>query len=266
MEPELLTRMTLAEAIQQDPRVLKVAEALPIMSATVGELMVREEFEHFRNLLQTLPHYAVLKGVAAGADGRRVGVYGCSDENCGVYAESPNGTALFATGRNLAAQFVGRVEHQGDMKCIGTIDLIGDMTCTGADFAEDFTVSEVERAEPGTVMVLGEDGVLTPSCRAYDTRIAGVVSGAGDYRPGLVLDRQPDGGPRRPIALVGKVFCKVDAGYGPIRVGTLLTTSDTPGHAMAAGDAARAFGAVLGKAMQPLALGVGLIPILVALQ
>jgi len=49
-------------------------------------------------------------------------------------------------------------------------------------------------------------------------------------------------------------------------VGDLLTTSPTPGHAMRADDPGRAFGAVLGKALRPLADGQGLVPILVALQ
>ena len=69
-----------------------------------------------------------------------------------------------------------------------------------------------------------------------------------------------------PIALMGKVYCKVDASYGAIEVGDLLTTSPTPGHAMKADDPLKAFGAVIGKALQPLELGQGLIPILIALQ
>jgi hypothetical protein len=68
------------------------------------------------------------------------------------------------------------------------------------------------------------------------------------------------------LALTGRAFCKVDAQYSPIRVGDLLTTSPTPGHAMKAGDPLKAFGAVIGKAMRPLAEGQGLIPILIALQ
>ena len=69
-----------------------------------------------------------------------------------------------------------------------------------------------------------------------------------------------------PVALMGKVYCKVDAGYSPIDVGDLLTTSPTPGHAMKADDHDKAFGAVIGKALRRLEAGQGLIPILVALQ
>ena len=103
--------------------------------------------------------------------------------------------------------------------------------------------------------------------RRYDKRVAGVISGAGDYKPGIVLDkRQPSSGNRQPVALLGKVFCKVDAQFGAIEVGDLLTSSPTPGHAMKTDDPFKAFGAVIGKALRPLTEGQGLIPILIALQ
>jgi hypothetical protein len=116
------------------------------------------------------------------------------------------------------------------------------------------------------VMVLSEDGGVTPSCSPYDRKVAGVVSGAGGLRPGIVLDRQPGVGSRCPLALVGKVFCNADASYEPIGLGDMLTTSSTPGHAMKATDPVRAFGAVLGKALGELRSGRGLVPVLVALQ
>jgi hypothetical protein len=100
----------------------------------------------------------------------------------------------------------------------------------------------------------------------YDRRVAGVVSGAGDYRPAMVLDQRISSADRIPVALVGKVYCKVDADPAPIAVGDLLTTSWRPGFAMKAIDPAQAFGAVIGKALKPLRSGQGLIPILVALQ
>jgi hypothetical protein len=115
-------------------------------------------------------------------------------------------------------------------------------------------------------MVLEDEHTLRECARAYDTRVAGVISGGGTYRPGLILDKQPGQRNRQPIALLGKVFCKVDAQFGPIQVGDMLTTSPTPGHAMRADDPLKAFGAVIGKAMSPLNEGQGLIPILIALQ
>jgi hypothetical protein len=136
----------------------------------------------------------------------------------------------------------------------------------GSDCAEDFDVASLAEVEPGTVMVLTDGGVLKLSHNPYDKKVAGVISGAGDYRPGLILGRCGSAFGRMPLALVGKVYCKVDAQYGPVEVGDLLTTSPTPGHAMRAADPLKAFGAVIGKALRALQSGQGLIPILVALQ
>jgi hypothetical protein len=142
----------------------------------------------------------------------------------------------------------------------------GDVQLTNADVAEDFDVHSTDKVQPGTVMVFGSEGALCESHRAYDKRVAGVISGSGDYKPGLVLDKQQSQANRQPVALMGKVFCKVDAQFGAVEVGDLLTTSPTPGHAMKAADPTQAFGTVIGKALRPIADGRGLIPILVALQ
>ncbi|MBN1350870.1 hypothetical protein JXJ21_15735 [candidate division KSB1 bacterium] len=142
----------------------------------------------------------------------------------------------------------------------------GDIILENADCAEDFDISENEQIEPGSVVVLNQEGKLEQNFEAYDKKVAGVISGAGDYRPGVVLDKKPDRNNRKPVAMVGKVYCKVDAQFSPIEVGDLLTTSPTPGHAMKASDSCKAFGAVLGKALKPFQTGKGLIPILVALQ
>jgi hypothetical protein len=115
-------------------------------------------------------------------------------------------------------------------------------------------------------MVLGEEGALRQSYQAYDKCVAGVISGAGSYKPGIILDKHESQTKRLPVGLLGKVYCKVDAHSSPIEIGDLLTTSSTPGHAMKASDPLKAFGAVIGKALRPLKEGQGLIPILIALQ
>ena len=141
-----------------------------------------------------------------------------------------------------------------------------DIVLSNADCAEEFDVEDPVGVDSGTVMVIGDDEALHPSSGPYDRRVAGVVSGGGEYKPALLLDRRASSRPRSPVALVGKVCCKVDAQHEPVSVGDLLTTSPTPGHAMRASDKDRAFGAVIGKALQPLTSGRGLIAILVALQ
>jgi hypothetical protein len=139
-----------------------------------------------------------------------------------------------------------------------------DVVLTGADCAEEFYAAA--SLEPGMVAVFDDDGALTACTVAYDKRVAGVISGAGEFRPAIILDRRQTLRQRRAVALIGKVFCKVDADYGPIGIGDLLTTSPTAGTAMRASDPSRAFGAVIGKALAQHSEGKGLIPILVAPQ
>src|SRR6185369_2845887 len=158
----------------------------------------------------------------------------------------------------FAGVFGGHVHVTKDLK----VD--GDVQLTGADLAEQFgMIGPV--AEPGSVVVLVGNDQVCVSEEPYDRRVGGIVSGAGNYRPGIVLDRQPDAN-RCALALSGKVWCKVDADFSPVEVGDMLTTSSTPGHAMRASDPARAFGAVIGKALGSLKSGRALVPVLVALQ
>ena len=142
----------------------------------------------------------------------------------------------------------------------------GNISMLGADTAEHFGLADGHTADPGTVLVIHEEGLLARCAQAYDRAVAGVVSGAGGLTPGVILGSQPVSRDRIPLALNGKAYCQVDARYAAVQVGDLLTTSPTPGYAMKAADPQRAFGAVIGKALRPLQEGVGLIPILVSLQ
>jgi hypothetical protein len=157
-------------------------------------------------------------------------------------------------------------KFEGNLEVTANVTVKGDIVLTNADCAEDFDIADADSVEPGTVMVLGEEGVLHPSQQAYDKHVAGVISGAGNYKPGIVLDKQQSKSHRKPIALLGKVYCKVDASHEPIEVGDLLTTSHRSGHAMKAADQMKALGSVIGKALRPVANGQSLIPILVMLQ
>jgi hypothetical protein len=181
---------------------------------------------------------------------------------------SGKGDIAFFPDSFIAGQVPPVIIHNGsgDVTMFGTLKVAKDVVLTGGDCAEHFDVSADADCEPGTVMAIGNDGALNASAQAYDKKVAGVVSGAGSLRPAIVLDKQPSNEGRPLVALFGKVYCKADAQYAPIEVGDLLTTSDTVGHAMKACDPIRAFGAVVGKALRPLADGQGLIPILIALQ
>lgn len=140
----------------------------------------------------------------------------------------------------------------------------------GSDIAEPFNVTSDITPKPGMVVSIDPDrtGELRVSTRAYDSTVAGIVSGAGGVRTGMTLNQQGTAASGKlPVALTGRVYCYVDADAGgPIQPGDLLTTSPTPGHAMKAADRNRATGAMLGKAMSPLKEGKGLVLVLVSLQ
>ena len=138
----------------------------------------------------------------------------------------------------------------------------------GADLAERFQQTGDALAEPGTVMVIDatNPGHLKISDTAYDTKVAGVVSGAGDIRPGLTLSQEGVVDGDLIVAMAGRVYARCEAVSGPIQPGDLLTTSDVTGHCMKAVDRERRDGAMLGKAMTGLTKGSGLVLVLVNLQ
>jgi hypothetical protein len=217
-----------------------------------------------------------------GAGGERVRIEansaslraGGAGANGTVSVRGKDGAALVELlgGDTEAAIGVGQANRPGRISVFGPageavrIDgQTGDIVLNNADCAEDYDVDPelMAAADPGTVMTFDDEGRLRPATEPYDSRVAGVISGAGAFNPAMVLDRQPGLANRVPLALVGKVFCKVDASRAPVRPGDLLTTSGLRGHAMKVTDATKAFGAVIGKALRPLESGQGLIPITV---
>ncbi|MHC4087989.1 MAG: autotransporter outer membrane beta-barrel domain-containing protein [Planctomycetota bacterium] len=140
----------------------------------------------------------------------------------------------------------------------------------GSDLSERFEVSaEDEQVKPGMVVCIDpqKPGDLVVSKTTYDRTVAGIVSGAGGVKPGMLMGQKgtkADG--EHPVALTGRVYCWADASNGPIEPGDLLTTSNVLGHAMQVSDYAKAQGAILGKAMTSLESGKGLVLVLVSLQ
>lgn len=159
------------------------------------------------------------------------------------------------------------VQDPGSDRAVHVDGEAGDIKLVGGDCAECFDLADgAQDVEPGTVMVVDDDGRLRACHGAYDRRVMGVISGAGDLQPGVVLGQRPSSAHRQPVAVAGTVNCRVDARDAPVAAGDLLTTATRPGHARKATDPQRAFGAVLGKALRPLEGGTGLVPVLVALQ
>ena len=129
----------------------------------------------------------------------------------------------------------------------------------GSDVAEPYNIAAGAVAPiAGYVVAIDRAriGQMRVADKEYDTTVSGIISGANGVEPGITLTQKgtvADGS--LPVASVGRVWCWCDADAGgAIAAGDLLTTSATLGHAMKANDARRERGAILGKAMSPLAV------------
>jgi hypothetical protein len=139
----------------------------------------------------------------------------------------------------------------------------------GSDLAEPFPISAAGgEIVQGAVVVIDEEssGRLKLSDRPYDSRVAGVVSGANGIHPGIQMQQQGLLAGGKNVALTGRVYVQADTSNGAIKAGDLLTTSSIPGQAMRVSDHIRAQGAILGKAMSALESGRGYVLVLVTLQ
>jgi hypothetical protein len=161
---------------------------------------------------------------------------------------------------------IGTEAANANLYVYGTIEGAKVLGAVFQDVAE--WVRSEEALTDGTVVAVaaGQDDHVVASARAYDPRVAGVVS----PNPGLLLGVAGEG--KYKIATTGRVKVKVDASSHPIGRGDLLVTSDKPGTAMKSipldlgGTAIHRPGTLIGKALEPLASGEGEILVLLSLQ
>jgi hypothetical protein len=162
--------------------------------------------------------------------------------------------------------------HTWDIEAEGAIWSAHDVMAKGtfrgnyADLAENY-LSDCA-LEPGDVVCFAPDSdTVVRSERPNDLAVCGVIS----TEPGMLLNSDIDRPDDRlfPVALSGRVPCKVTDQNGPIRRGDLLTTSSTPGHAMRAqpieidGQAMYRPGTIIGKALGTHSSGAGVIDVFV---
>ena len=198
------------------------------------------------------------------------GVEGFSSTRAGVQGIGATGVVGISNGDSFVgfccgggvARFI--VTNNGDVKAHGVF-------MTGALDLAEMTEVEVppgqgaEIYEPGDVLSIGpQTGKLNKCPEPYCRLVAGVYSTKPGFLGGQGIDPQP--GNKVPLALVGQVPCKVTDENGPIGIGDLLVTSSRPGYAMKGTDQAKMLGAVLGKALEPLASGTGVIKVLLTLR
>jgi hypothetical protein len=210
-------------------------------------------------------------------NGIKIGVVGGSNSGIGVLGDSSS-TALTVAAvqahNNLGGNlFIGEnIPNTGSVFRVdgtGKVFANGGFQTGGADFAESFTVlGQRAEYEPGDLLIIDAKGKrrLALSAHPYSTSVAGIYS----TKPGVLASPYEmdnlNFSKEVPLAVVGVVPCKVTAENGPIKPGDLLVTSSTPGHAMKGTNRRRILGAVVGKALEPLPSGKGIIQVLVTLQ
>lgn len=133
-----------------------------------------------------------------------LGVFGYSKSGHGILGESPNGSGVIGVAKRwhgiygVTESTVGGVGIWGEHKTTGTgivgysasgigihgiggrlagrfdgdVEITGDIRLLNVDCAEDFTIGLDSAVDPGTVMVVGEDGELFPCQETYDKRVA----------------------------------------------------------------------------------------------
>jgi hypothetical protein len=209
---------------------------------------------------------AGVSGGATATTGGAAAFYGYTTSSDGsvalLRAHAGGDIVVGQLGPDGAAVNVFRVDSAGK----GFFD--GGTQTGGADFAESVAVAnELAPHEPGDLLIVDPTGKrqLKLSAEPYSTLVAGIYS----TKPGVLATPHKMNetvANEIPLAIVGIVPCKVSAENGAIRPGDLLVSSSTPGRAMRGTDRSRMLGAVVGKAMEPLSEGNGVIQVLVTLQ
>jgi hypothetical protein len=159
----------------------------------------------------------------------------------------------------------GKAMHvTGDSLIEGTLSLKGlkaDKTHPG-NIAEFFRVDNDDHISEGDILAASDLGesVLAKTKEAYMTSVIGVVTG----KPLVAINNSGEEEKVYPIALCGKVRCKVDAKNGPIKPGDLIVSSENPGHGMKGKiDSFGKVGSVIGKALEGIESGVGSIMVFI---
>lgn len=181
-------------------------------------------------------------------------------------------TNLIRATNATTGQTVFKVQNDGDVYADGSYNCGLSSGCfnsgQGADVAE--RIDATEPLEPGDVVEIDPDnpGKFRKAREALSRRVAGVISTAPAITLGNNFDPEADRWEdNRPLlALAGRVPVKAVAKFGAIEVGDLLVASPIPGYAMKCPEASQCVGAIIGKALEPLKEGVGMIEVQVMLR
>lgn len=159
--------------------------------------------------------------------------------------------------RGGAEVVVGNAEQRAGVEVFGPVST--DPGAPGGGAVATLFKADGELSPGDVVRVLdGDPGRVTRSVLEADRAAIGVVC----ERPAVLL-----GGPLRDghvaVAIQGVCAVRVDASERPLRPGDSLVAGKSPGHAAASADPAGQAGAIIGKALEGLDTGRGLVRALI---
>jgi hypothetical protein len=131
-----------------------------------GVLGESSQFEGVRGVGHSNDHGAVVGTNTAGGQG----VFGDSTSGEGVRGVGHSNDHGAVVGTNTAGGpgIYGKSEKgdaavlDGNVRVLGNCTVTGDVILANADCAEDFEIATQDGIDPGTVMVLDEEGALVP--------------------------------------------------------------------------------------------------------
>jgi len=219
-------------------------------------------------------HKLYVESDGSGTNGSTVFIENTSATGIGMIVEATSSDLPLLVTQRGAGDIFRCDSWTGGWHAVFKVDNAGQATCNvleilgGSDLSEQFEIDATD-VQPGMVVSIDTDnpGKLKIAETAYDRKVAGIVSGAGGIKTGMMMGQTEsvaDG--EYPVALTGRVYVMADASSGAIEPGDLLTSSDVPGYAMKVTDHYRANGAIIGKAMTSLDEGQGLVLVLISLQ
>jgi hypothetical protein len=140
----------------------------------------------------------------------------------------------------------------------------------GSDLAEYFDIDLIEKDKIRPGMLVSADdvniGKVTITKQALDKKVVGVISGANNLDPGLIMGQKNSiAFGDHPIALAGRVFV-LCTNEQEINVGDMLTSSKKHGFATKVKNYNKSRGAIIGKALSKRDPATGFVLTLVNLQ
>jgi hypothetical protein len=200
------------------------------------------------------------------------GVLGISRFGAGGVFASEHNFSLVADGYGQLSEYDDSVKLKGNGNALyvnGNSVFSGQLFITNkneslpANTVEMFEVDNEQYIMPGDILTVSSKGkaILTRSISEYSKDVIGIVSG----NPSIITNNSGIEAKIYPIVLTGKALCRIDARKKTVKPGDLIVTSDTPGCGMTGEiDSFNKIGTIVGKALDKLDDGIGIIPVFVA--